>query len=329
MNLGRVALLRRRPMKLTSSAIALAAGLMTVLTGSAQAEYPDKPVDVIIPYGAGGNSDTSGRILINAMRKVMNADFVPLNMTGAGGTIGTAFMADADPDGYTIGYNPIATVTIQPHLRPVPYDNSSFEPICMIADNPTAVTVAPDSPYETMDDLINAAKAGEKVVAVGGAPGSMPHITQAAIAHAYGVNFVYLPVGGGGKAAASIMAGEGTFAADVSAMEKVHGLKTLAVSANERVKDLPDVPTFKELGKDIVVTIWFGLFAPAGTPEDILDNLSAACGEAVKDSDFIAGMDKANYIVRYLGRNDFRDFFQAEYEKNKEMLPIIGVKLPN
>ena len=315
-------------MRIKSTAIALAAGLVTALTGAAQAEYPEKPIEVIIPYGAGGNSDTSGRILINSMRKVLDADFVPLNMTGAGGTVGTAFMADAKPDGYTIGYNPIATVTIQPHLRPVPYNNSSFEPICMIADNPTAVTVAPDSPFETMDDLIAAAKAGDKIVAVGGAPGSMPHITQAAIAHAYDVKFLYLPAGGGGKAAASIMAGEATFAADVSAMEKIHGLKTLAVSASERVEGLPDVPTFNELGKDVVVTIWFGLFAPAGTPEDALNKLSDACGKAVQDPEFVSGMDKANYIVRYMGRDEFSTFFQAEYEKNKEMLPIIGVKLP-
>lgn len=282
---------------------------------------------MIIPYGAGGNSDTSGRILLNAMAKVMGAEFVPLNITGAGGTVGTAQMAASTADGYTIGYNPIATVTIQPHLRPVPYNNQSFESVCMIADNPTAVTVAPDSPYNSMDDLIEAAKSGN-VVAVGGAPGSMPHITQAVIANAYGVKFTYLPAGGGGKAAKAILGGEATFAADVSAMEKIHGLKTLAVSADERVEGLPNVPTFKELGKDVVVTIWFGLFAPAGTPEDALNKLSDACGEAVKDADFLAGMEQANYIVSFKGRSEFKQFFEAQYQKNKEMLPVIGVSLP-
>lgn len=313
-------------MKTTILRIALAAGV-ALTGGAALADYPEKPIEVIIPYGAGGNSDTSGRILLNAMAKVMGAEFVPLNVTGAGGTVGTAQMAAATADGYTIGYNPIATVTIQPHLRPVPYNNGSFEPICMIADNPTAVTVAPDSPFNSMDDLIEAARGGD-VVAVGGAPGSMPHITQAAIANAYGVTFTYLPAGGGGRAAKAILGGEATFAADVSAMEKIHGLKTLAVSAEERVEGLPDVPTFKELGKDVVVTIWFGLFAPAGTPDEALDRLSDACGEAVKDAEFLAGMEQANYIVSYKGRAEFTEFFEAQYQKNKEMLPIIGVQLP-
>lgn len=311
-------------MQLKASLLALA----VALTGTtAVAEYPEKPIEVIIPYGAGGNSDTSGRILINAMRKVMGADFAPINVTGAGGTVGTAQMAASAPDGYTIGYNPIATVTIQPHLRPVPYDNTSFEPICMIADNPTSITVAPDSPYNSIDDLVAAAKSGEKIVAVGGAPGSMPHITQAAFANAYGLKFIYLPAGGGGKAAKAILGGEATFAGDVSAMEKVHGLKTLAVAANERVEGLPDVPTFKELGQDVVVTIWFGLFAPAGTPDDVLDKLSDACGMAVQDEEFLAGMEKANYIVSYKDRTAFKAFFEEQYTKNREMLPIIGVKL--
>ena len=142
-----------------TSAIALIAGLGVAFSATAAlADYPESPIEVIIPYGAGGNSDTSGRILINAMRDVMGADFVPLNVTGAGGTVGTAQLAGSDPDGYTLGYNPIATVTVQPHLRPVPYNNESFAPVCMIADNPTSVTVAPDSPYESIDDLIAAGK---------------------------------------------------------------------------------------------------------------------------------------------------------------------------
>ncbi|MCR9085846.1 MAG: tripartite tricarboxylate transporter substrate binding protein [Rhodobacteraceae bacterium] len=312
-----------------TSAIALIAGLGVALSATAAlADYPESPIEVIIPYGAGGNSDTSGRILINAMRDVMGADFVPLNVTGAGGTVGTAQLAGSDPDGYTLGYNPIATVTVQPHLRPVPYNNESFAPVCMIADNPTSVTVAPDSPFESIDDLIAAAKGGENIVAVGGAPGSMTHITQAMIADAYGVGWTYLPAGGGGRAAASIMAGEATFATDTSAMERVHGLKTLAVAGAERVEGLEDVPTLKEQGVDVVSTIWFGLFAPAGTPDAVLDTLSAACEEAVQTDSFIEGMANANYIVRFMGREEFGDFFQAEYVRNRELLPVIGVELP-
>ena len=312
-----------------ASSIAIIAGLGIALSATAAvAEFPESPIEVIIPYGAGGNSDTAGRILINAMREVMDADFVPLNVEGAGGTIGTAQLAASDADGYTLGFNPIATVTIQPHLRPLPYDDTSFAPVCMVVDNPSAVTVAPDSPYQTMDDLIAAVRAGENIVAVGGAPGSMTHISQAMIANAYDVSWTYLPAGGGGRAAASIMSGEATFATDTSAMEAIHGLRTLAVTSTERVPGLENVPTLQELGVDVVSTIWFGLFAPAGTPAEVLDTLSAACEAATATDSFIDGMASANYIVRYMGREEFTTFFEEEYARNRELLPVIGVALP-
>src|SRR5690606_31316143 len=154
---------------------------------------------------------------------------------------------------------------IQPHLRPLPYGKDSFEPICMIANTPAAVTVAPDSPYQTMEELIAAAADGI-VVAVGPAPGSLPHIVQGAVAKSYGVNFTYLPSGGGGKAATSVLGGEATLSTDAYSAGNSFGLRTLAVLADERVAALPDVPTLKELGHDVSLSVWFGAFAPAGTP---------------------------------------------------------------
>lgn len=310
--------------KFASSLIAL-----TVLScGSTviAADYPSKPIEVIIPYGAGGNTDTSGRIFINAMRKALDADVVPLNVTGAGGTIGMAQMSHAKPDGYTLGFSPIAPVTVQPHLRKLPYGKDSFEPICLVADNPTAITVAPDSKLNSIDDLIAASKSG-KVVAVGGAPGSIPHIVQSAVANAYGTKFTYLPAGGGGKAAKSILGGEATFSSDTSAMVEVHGLKGLAVLADERLKDLPDIPTMKELGKDLSISIWFGAFAPKGTPEATLGKLSEACGKAIQDPGFLEGMKKAHYLVRYLPRDEFKKYYEEQFDDNKKLLELIGVKV--
>ncbi|MCG8511884.1 MAG: tripartite tricarboxylate transporter substrate binding protein [Rhodospirillales bacterium] len=307
------------------SIAALAAIGFVAAAMPAMAEYPAKPIEMIIPYGAGGNTDTSGRIFINAMRKALDSEVVPLNVTGAGGTVGMAKVAAAKPDGYTLGFSPIAPVTVQPHLRPLPYGKESFEPVCLVADNPTAITVAPDSPHKTLADLIAAAKS-KRVVAVGPAPGSIPHIVQSALANAYGVKFTYLPAGGGGKAAKAVIGGEADFAADTSAMEKVHGLRTLAVLSSDRLVDLPDVPTLKELGKDLTLTIWFGAFAPKGTPAEVLDKLSAACEKAVADPEFASGMAKANYIVRYMGRTEFSAFYESQFDGNQTMLSLIGFK---
>ncbi|MDB6179504.1 tripartite tricarboxylate transporter substrate binding protein [Paracoccus sp. Z330] len=302
------------------AAVVAATGATAVL-----AEYPEKPIEVIVPFGAGSNSDTSGRLLINAMRKAMGADLVPINVDGAGGTIGIAQMARSKPDGYRIGYAPIATVTVQPNLRPLPYDNTSLAPVCMVANNPTAISVAPDSPYNSVQDLIDAAKSGEQIIAVGGAPGSMPHITQAALANAYGVTFTYLPAGGGGKAATALLGGEATLAADAAAMVSQYDLKPLAIASAERTEMLPDVPTLTELGHDVSLSVWFGLFAPKDTPEEILDQLSSACGQAVEDPEFVKGMTAANYTLQYLDRTTFAQFYEEEYARSRDLLPTIGV----
>ena len=299
---------------------------ITVLTGtSAMAEYPEKNIEMIIPYGPGSNTDTGGRLLINALSEVLGgATIVPVNVDGAGGTIGTAQLAAAPADGYTLGYNPIATVTVQPHLRPLPYGQDSFDPICKLSDTPSAVMVDPDGPYQSIDELMSAAKDGD-VVAVGPAPGSLPQIAAATVAQEYGVEFTYLPLGGGGKAAASVLGGEGTISTDLYSAATTRGLRALAIMADERAEDAPDVPTFKELGHDISLSVWFGLFAPKGTPPDVLEKLSAACAEAVNNVAFVDGMTSANHRISYLGSDEFTLFYNDQFENNRDLLTRIGL----
>ena len=304
----------------------LIVAVVAALTGAtAMAEYPEKNIEMIIPYGPGSNTDTGGRLFMNAISEALNGvTMVPVNVDGAGGTIGSAQLAASPADGYTLSYNPIATVTIQPHLRPLPYGQDSFEPICKVSDTPSAVMVAPDSPYETIDELMSAAKEGD-VVAVGPAPGSLPHIAAATVAQEYGVEFTYLPLGGGGKAAASVLGGEGTLSTDLYSAASTRGLRALAIMADERAEDAPDVPTFKELGHDISLSVWFGLFAPKGTPADVLETLSAACAEAVKNEAFVNGMTSANHRISYLDSADFTTFYNEQFEDNRSLLTRIGL----
>ncbi|WP_157966455.1 Bug family tripartite tricarboxylate transporter substrate binding protein [Oceanibium sediminis] len=293
-------------------------------TAVAAADYPAKPIQVIIPFGAGGNSDTSGRILLNGMQKVLGADLVPVNVPGAGGTIGMAQFAGAEADGYTLAFSPSAPTTLQPNLRPLPYGKDSMVAVCLLTDNPTAVTVSPDSPYSSMEELVEAAKA-ETLIVAGPAPGSVPHITQAALANAIGTTFTYLPVGGGAEEAKALLGKQADLAADNSAMGTVHGLKTLAVASAERIDELPDVPTLTELGIDVQVSIFNGLYAPANTPVEILETLSDACGQAVEDPEVKSRLQDANFIVRYLGHEDFQAFYEEQFDASLEMLTKIGL----
>lgn len=305
----------------TFTAVAIGT-LMT--TAVAAADYPSKPIQVIIPFGAGGNSDTSGRILLNGMQKVMGADLVPVNVPGAGGTIGMAQFSSADADGYTLAFSPSAPTTLQPNLRPLPYGKESMVAVCLVTENPTAVTVAPDSPYNTMGELVEAAKA-ERLVVAGPAPGSVPHITQAALANAIGTTFTYLPVGGGAEEAKALLGKQADLAADNSAMGTVHGLKTLAVASGERIEQLPDVPTLKELAINVEVSIFNALYAPAKTPPEILQKLSDACGQAVEDPDVKSRLEEANFIVRYLGHEDFQTYYEDQFDASRVMLTEIGL----
>lgn len=303
----------------------MAVSIGTLMATAVAAEnYPSKPIQVIIPFEAGGNSDVSGRILLNGMQRVMGATLVPVNVPGAGGTIGMAQFAGAEADGYTLAFSPSAPTTLQPHLRPLPYGKDSMVGVCLLTDNPTAVTVSPDSPFSTMEELVEAAKA-ETLVVAGPAPGSVPHITQALLANAIGTTFTYLPVGGGAETARALLGKQADLAADNSAMATVHGLKTLAVASAERIDELPEVPTLTELGIDVQMSIFNALYAPANTPVEILETLSDACGKAVEDPEVKSRLQDANFIVRYLGHEDFQAFFEEQFDTNLEMLTEIGM----
>jgi tripartite-type tricarboxylate transporter receptor subunit TctC len=308
-------------------ALPITAALLLAGRQPAAAAYPEKPIKVVINYGAGGNSDTSGRIFIEAMKKAMGAELFPVNITGAGGTVGTAQFASSKPDGYTILYTPIAPVTVQPHLRKLTYKKDDVVPICGLTQNQLAVMVAPDSPYNSLEDLMKAAKAGTTIVAVGPAPGSIPHIAQAALASKYGVRFKYVPVGNAAKQTKAILGGQATISTDMTSTATLFGLKPLAIIADDRIKGFKDVPATKELGIDLAVKIWFGAFAPKGTPAAIIEKLSQACAKAAADPGLRAKLSRLNFAIRYRDRAEFTKFYNEEYEGNKSLLKLIGIKL--
>ncbi|WP_417522772.1 tripartite tricarboxylate transporter substrate binding protein [Marinovum sp.] len=310
----------------TITTLALSAALLTAGLQPAAAEFPEKPINMIVNYGAGGSTDTSARILVDAMKSALDSEIFVTNVTGAGGTVGTAQAAAAKADGYTLLYSPIGPVTVQPHLRRLSYGEEDLVPVCGLTQNPMAIMVAPDSPYQSVQDLIDAAKAGEKIVAVGPAPGSIPHIAQAAIASLHGVEFKYLPVGGGPDQSKAILGGDATVAMDLTSTAILFGLRPIAVFADERIEGF-DVPTVAELGLDVPVKIWHGVFAPKGTPAAVVERLSAACGTAAQAPELLEKMDGMNFYVKYRDHAAFAEFFKAEYSGNKQLLDLIGIKM--
>lgn len=290
-----------------------------VLPSAMAADYPSRPVEVIIPFGPGSGTNTSARIFLNAMQRVSGKEFVPINVQGAGGTVGAARGAEAEPDGYQLTYNSIGSATFQPHMRKVPYGRDSWKPICLVTHGPMAVMTGPDSKFKTFEDLVEHASKNEVVVS-GPPPGSLPHVAQAAVALEYGLKFRFLPTEGGGPAAKLVAGGQADLTVDNIGNGTIHGLRFLALLDDKRTNELPDVRTSAEIGRPLSLAVWYGFYAPADAPDDVVSWLSETCKEATSEKTFLEQMKKSRYYVRYMGAEDFKAFHDNEWTKNGELL---------
>mgnify|MGYP001814243166 FL=1 len=292
----------------------------------AMAEYPDKDVKLIVPYGAGGGTDTAARLIQPQMEKMLGSNLIVVNMPGAGGTIGATNFAQTKPDGYTVAFLPAGTAVVQPHLRKLEYNETSFEPICRTIQEPVAIMVGPESEYQSLDQLVAAAKEG-KISAAGSAPGSFPHIGAVLFEKNYDVKVKYVPHEGGAKSARSVLGGQVDMLVDNIGLAAKFGLKPLAVLSEERAESMPDVQTIDELnGPPIRLSIWWGLFAPAGTPKEILDKLSTACSEASASQEYIDSVVAAKKTPNFLGSEEFKALFLEQYKANATLFQEIGLK---
>ncbi|MBL6927941.1 MAG: tripartite tricarboxylate transporter substrate binding protein [Rhodospirillales bacterium] len=298
----------------------------TVIALPAVAEYPDKDIKLIVPYGAGGGTDTAARLIQPHLEKVLGSNLIVVNMPGAGGTIGATNFAQTKADGYTLAFLPAGTAVVQPHLRKLQYNESSFEPVCRTIQEPVAIMVGPESEYTTLDKLMAAAKAG-KVSAAGSAPGSFPHIGAVLVQKNYDVKIKYVPHEGGAKSARSVLGGKVDMLVDNIGLAAKFGIKALAVLSDKRAKSMPDVPTIDELGgPPIRLSIWWGLFAPAGTSAAVLDKLASACAEAGTSSAYISSVKAANKTPNFLGAGKFKALFLEQYKANATLFQEIGLK---
>lgn len=306
----------------TTAAIVLAFG------NAAWAEYPEKSINLIVPFEPGGGTDITARMVQPGLEKVLGQQLIIRNLEGAGGTVGASQLADMSPDGYSIGYMPIGTMTTQPHIRKTSYNADSWEPICMVISDAVSVLVNPsESGINSMDELIAASSNGNQLISAGPPPGSLPHIGQAALAKEYSLNFKYVPYKGGGPTAKALTAGDVQVFINTPNFAKKFEFTPLALMAPERHPDFPELPTTQELGGPAMdISIWFGLFAPAGTDASIIEKLSTACGEVVNSDEFKSVTSERGNSAKYLSASEFKSFFRSQYQENEKLLSEAGLK---
>src|SRR5471030_3507442 len=270
------------------------AGLLLVaafVAGNAGAQtFPSKQITLVVPFTAGGPTDTLARILTERMSRTLGQTVIVENTTGAAGTIGVARVARAAPDGYTIGIGHWSTHVVNPAIYPLTFDIlNDFEPLAMIATNPQLLVARKDYPANDLKALIAQVKANDdKTTAATSGVGAASHIGGLYFEQKTGAKLRFIPYRGGGPALQDVIAGQIDIMFDQAAnsIPQIQSgkIKAFAVTAKQRLKVMPDIPTVDEAGlPGLYIAVWHGLWAPKGTPKNVTAKLSAAIFESLAD----------------------------------------------
>ncbi|NBO86811.1 MAG: tripartite tricarboxylate transporter substrate binding protein BugD [Burkholderiaceae bacterium] len=292
----------KKPLNALFAAV-MGAGLL--LTGTANAQkYPDKPINLIVPFAAGGPTDTIARLLATNMSKTLGQTVVVENVAGAGGTIASAKVAKSKPDGYTIYIHHMGMATAQALYDKLPYDPlKDFEYIGQVADVPMVLLGSKNFPpnnFKELEAYIRANK--DKVTMANAGPGAVSQLCGLIFQSRLGVRVTTVPYKGTGPALTDLVGGQVNILCDQTTQTipfiKEGKVKVYGVTTPKRLSALPNVPTLDEQGmKGFDVKVWHGIYAPLGTPKPILDRLNAALKKALTDPDLKARLDSSNIDI--------------------------------
>jgi tripartite-type tricarboxylate transporter receptor subunit TctC len=296
---------------------------------SARAQnWPARPMEMIIPFPAGGGVDIIGRAVANAMSVDLGQNIVIANRDGVAGTVGFNALASAAPDGYTLGAGPTTPIANAPFLvKGVRYQVESFDYICQYFENIFVLAVKQQSRFKLAKELITTAAANPGKLTYGHAGvGSIPHLAVENLAEALHVKFTPVPFRGDSLMLPILLKGDLDFAS--TALSSIRGLdlRVLVVFADMRLPGLPDVPTTKELGVfDSVPPGHNGVFAPRGLPEPIRNRLEIACANAAKSEVVHRAIADAGLRVTYLDGAQFHEQTVADYKFKGELIRRLGL----
>ncbi|MER2236292.1 MAG: tripartite tricarboxylate transporter substrate binding protein [Candidatus Limivicinus sp.] len=298
------------------------------------ADYPSKGIYMICPWGAGGGTDNCLRAFCAALEKQLGQTVTVDNLTGASGVIGHEAIADADPDGYTLGMITWEISSYAPQDMS-DYTYESYIPLCRVNTDASAVTVntawAKENKVTDLDSFIAYCKDHPGEVTMGGSSsGSVWHVGGGYLMNEAGIDLKMITYQDGAASAAKAAAqGEITgvtiSAAEARSFVESGDLTMLAIMSEERNPVFPDVPTCKEQGYNCVWGTWRGLALPLGVDEKIVDTLSKACAAAVEDPDFVEFMDNAGQTISYMDSKDFAEFLKQEQENVPTAMISVGL----
>jgi len=302
-------------------------------TVHAQEKYPTRPIELVIAFVAGGPTDIWGRVLAEEMRKILNVPMPPINRGRASGTLGAIAVLNAPKDGYTLLANTAAGMVLAPVvLKDVKYDAAKdFVPIALVASMPDTVVVRADSPYKTIDDLITAARQNPGKLSYGTVgTGSVGHFNGEILSRSNDVKLKHVPFKGTGEVAPAILGGhvDIAFGAPTSFLPLIQAgrLKALTLTGRSRLRALPAVATFTELGvKGSYIDNWVGCFAAAGIPKPAVELLTSAAEKVIKSRAFGERVEKGGGVVHSLSAREFQAQIEADKKVATEVAKEVGI----
>jgi len=307
-----------------------AVACMVTSVQSIAAEYPDKPVQIIVPFGAGDALDGTARVMAERLKQSLGVPIIIKNIPGAGGGKGTAEANKAKRDGYTLLMGSTGALTARPLIKDSGYKTDDFVPIAQLVEAPIALAVAADSPYKSIKDIVEAAKKAPGSIKYSTpGPGATQHINMEIFAKDQGIKMTHIGGRGGKGAVVKTMSGEVDFvfvgASNYTSLAKAGKLRVLAVAAEDRLSFMPDVPNFKEQGFDFNVSVWFGLLTHSGVDNAIIEKLRTAVSGVANTQETRDLYKKFNLNEAFLDGEAFQKRIDGNVAKHTVVLKEIGL----
>jgi len=299
----------------------------------AWAQFPSRPVTIIVPIPPGGAPDIAARVLADKLGQTLGQPVVVENRAGANGNIANELVAKALPDGYTLGLLADSQIAINPHLYKMAIDTlHDLAPVSPVAVNQFVLTINPSLPVKTFPEFIEyARKANPPLAYASGGNGSQHHLTMEMLKQRAGINLLHVPYKGGAPAAAATVAGDtvAMWSGSSNAPQiKAGRLRPLAVSGAKRSPQYPDLPTISEFYPGFENSIWLGLFGPAGIPEAALNRLRTEVNRALESPDVKHKLNAAGGLDPYIANPDeFAALIRRDYAKYGKVVKEIGIKV--
>lgn len=319
------------------SVIALCAGIVLLQSNLAMAQgsaanYPNKTVKMIVPLTPGSGADIAGRIVAKNLAETWKQPVIIENRPGAGGLVGTGVVVNSDPDGYTLLVQSASYAANPAIYKKLPYDLKSLTDVNILGTSPYALIVSAESPYKTLKDLVNAAKAKPGIVPFASAGvGSSTHLAAEYFNQTMGIKMLHVPFKGSPEAIQETIAGRTAYymAPLQTAIAQIQGgkVRALGVTSAARAEAAPDIPTIAEQGfPNFEIGLWVGVWAPSATPAAILQKINTDINRALQDSEVKAAYAKAGITIKPMNLAETEKFVRSEINKYTKIAKDAGIE---